>query len=209
MSLLLGVFLITLTIISSTTVVNSLETTTVIEKLVYKNENIDKKVLLFNTIVEILNNEELNIGHFISYNNNDIENLYQRGLMIYRTLSKNQIEQKKENIVNSILMNRDCYTSILNVINKNEKIKDDIEKLSNNNNCNECDNSNINIWYPGKTLICVTLFILILALIPITWIGQILLIITNGKIGGFIMDSGVLVGAIGAQIGCWELPIPP
>ena len=236
-----GAIIITILMISSATAVNIKLT----DKIAYKNElknedieieNNDEKDLVFNLIVKILNNEEikkdlknnLNVRipkfyNFKSYDYNDIENLYQKGLKIYNSLSENQIKQRKEKIDKIIQKNYDSYESISNSISKNKEIMEDIEELSKNNNCDECDNSDINNWYPGKGLICITLVILAIAFSPLLLFlnfGIFLTVIAMllGLPGTIPVYIGLLIAmpwyltvALGDVqfFGCCELPPPP
>lgn len=211
----LGVFLITLMIISSATVVVSVETSQVVEKLVYDDENIDVKDLLFQTIIEILNDKKLNtftknnyVRKTLKFDYTDLEHLYQRGLQIYNRLSTTQIEQQKEKIYGVILTNYEQYTRIVNIIHKNEKILNDIEKLANNNEYCNCDSVNIKNGDPGLVLICLMLFILILALTPVGWVGLILVIITGNTLGGNLFYPMFVVLSVGEYVGCWDSPFP-
>lgn len=232
-----GAVIITLLMISSATAVNTMINGKNIEKIGYKNklkneeienENNDKKDLIFNLIVKILNNEEikkdlkknLNIKipkffDFKTYDYDDIEDLYQKGLKIYSSLNENQIKQKKEKFDKIIQTNYDSYESISNSIRKNKEIMEEIEELSKNYNCNECDKSDIDFWYPGKNLICATLFIILMAYTPIAVIG-ICLIIISGLLGlpmilGKILWAPIFIPfTLGVFFGCWEdiLPTP-
>lgn len=139
---------------------------------------------------------------------NDLENLYQRGLKIYKTLSKNQLEQQKVTIEHLILMNQDYSTSLWNVIHKNETIMNDIEILLNNNDCRECGNSDINGLSDGPLVICLILLILEYAFVPFMLIGTILFVITGGILGKLLMIPCMLIGGIGVELGCWESPFP-
>jgi hypothetical protein len=84
----------------------------------------------------------------------------------------------------------------------------DIEKLANNNNCCNCDSVYIKNGDPGLVLICLMLFILLLALTPLLWVGLILLILTGGALGGNLFYPMVVVLGIGEHVGCWDSPFP-
>jgi hypothetical protein len=229
--LIFGAVFISFLLVSSATAVNNMVDSKQIKGIAYENEikkeelnieNNEKKDLLFNTIVDILNNKQLNeylidninlkipkFNHFRSYDYKDIENIYHRGLNIYNSLNEKQINQKNL-IINNIINNNDNNNKIiLNFIRDNEKIMKDIKKLSNNNNCNECDTPNSGIWFPGQMLVCGIIYMILLSMIPLIIVSEILSQLTNNLLGWGIYILWCIPFITGYFLGCLDfIPIP-
>jgi len=176
----------------------------------------NKKELLFNLLVETLNNEELrknlkndfNVKYLKHYTYDDIENLYQEGLEIYESTDMDKIKNKFNNF---LIEGNDLYQSVSNFIKENDEISASIEELS--TNCEECNSNEYDIdpWSPGF-LVCGYLFLILLAFWPAYELGLIIWELTGGVLGWGLMAPWLIIAAIFIGFGCEEilgLVLPP
>jgi hypothetical protein len=149
------------------------------------NDEVDQKELLFQTVVDISNNKEIqrillksqiNREGFLNqdvrfsvFNNpvltkNQLKHMYLVGLMLSKVISKSKIQSIIEKYQ---LNNQGMQKEITAVIEKDATLNEEMTQLS-NLKC-DCENENITWNFP---VLCLLLFPLVITLIAITLISH-------------------------------------
>ena len=175
------------------------------------SNEIDQKELLFQTIVDMVNNKEIQkviLGSEITgkrFSDPDmrfsvfnhpvltekrLKRMYTMGVILFKTLSKSKMQSM---IKQYQVGNQETQKEINAVIEKNAKLKNEITQLS-NSKC-DCENENTTrLWnFPvicAIVLILGTFFAILLYFVP--FIGPILNIIVC-----------IITGCIGELLNCW------
>jgi hypothetical protein len=157
------------------------------------NDEVDQKELLFQTIVDIVNNKEIQkvilgseiIGkrffdtgvRFSVFNTpvltkNNLKHMYLIGLMLTKTISKSKIHSLLERYQ---VKNEGVQKEISAVIEKDAKLKGEITQLS-TLSC-DCENENTTKW--GFPILCELLVLLWFSLIAILYLGLFFPILFN------------------------------
>ena len=163
-------------------------------------ERINQRELLFQTIVDIANNKEIqriilksqmSRGIFPPseipvITKNQIRQMYFLGLILSKVISKSRMQSMVQQYQ---LLNPNIQEEIQGVIEKNPILKGEITQLS-YYGC-DCENEDISLW--SFPIICILLF-------PLVWLGVALLAgPTHSDFLANIMIS------IGEKFNCWWL----
>ena len=163
-------------------------------------ERINQKELLFQTIVDIANNKEIQriilksqmsrgifpTSEFPVVTKNQLKMMYFLGLILSKVVSKSRIQSM---VQQNQLIAPNIQQEISAVIEKDSTLNVELTQIS-NSDC-DCENEDISLW--SFPIICILLF-------PLVWLGVALL--AGPPHSDFLANIMI---SIGEKFNCWWL----
>jgi hypothetical protein len=185
------------------------------------NDEVDQKELLFQTIIDIANNKEIQKialnseikrdGFFNSdmkfsvftsqvLTKNQLKHMYLVGLMLSKIISKSKIHSMVEQYQ---LNNQAVQKEITAIIEKDATLKGEMTQLS-NSKC-DCDNENLNNW--THPILCALIYPLVFFVVFLFILG-FALYFTHFLQYFYFQNILVIWTNIGASLNCFWTPHP-
>jgi len=193
------------------------------------NTKVNQRELLFQTIVDIVNNKEIqriilksqiskagffnpdarfSIFDLPVLTQNQLKQMYFIGLILTKVISKSRIHS----MVEHYQITPEIQKEISAVIENNPTIKEEITQLQNS----ECDCENENIAQSTYPIICASLFLIFLFLcIPYGFFAVLFQILHDSLLAILVVPWMILVEIITVPVfillilfECWDIPIP-